>query len=208
MNTRRSWWLAGACLLLMAGTAVLLLRFREGHHLGDPGLQLADIPLVDEEGKTATTNSIYLPPTIQDWTSELLPITRQELEVLPPDTTFGRRVYRSPDGRSTVTVSGVLMGTDRTSIHKPEFCLPGQGLRIVRRTKDQLLIEKPYPYYLPITRIDAEWDYRQKDGKVIVAGAVYVYWFVSDTRLSNDHFQRMWWLGVHRLPDTVRGRGP
>src|SRR5690606_30647087 len=30
-------------------------------------------------------------------------------------------------------------------------------------------------------------------------GAVYVYWFVSDTRLSNDHLERMWWLAVDLL---------
>ncbi len=34
------------------------------------------------------------------------------------------------------------------------------------------------------------------NGTRTTQGAVYVYWFVSGTRLSNDHFQRMWWLAT------------
>ena len=114
---------------------------------------------------------------------------------LPKDTTFGRRLYAAADGFQ-VQASGVMMGTDRTSIHKPEFCLPAQGFQIHRRTQSRLVIDRPHRYELPITRIDGSREVRRPDGKVIRQGAVYVYWFVSGNRLSNDHLERMWLLAL------------
>ncbi|MEI2685814.1 MAG: hypothetical protein V9G14_05675, partial [Cypionkella sp.] len=47
---------------------------------------------------------------------------------------------------------------------------------------------------------DAVREVRQNNGEVVRHGAVYVYWFVSENRLSNDHIQRMSWLAL----DLVR----
>lgn len=193
------WVLAGACAALMAGAAGLLARFQSGHRLGKPGLILADVPLKNEKGEQATTNSIRLPERVLEYRSQLWPVTTEELRALPRDTTFGRRLYTGPDGYQ-VQVSGVLMGTDRTSIHKPEYCLPSQGFRILRRTQRTIAINRPHRYELPVTRLDGIREIRQSDGKTVRQGAVYVYWFLSENRLSNDHFQRMWWLAL----DLVR----
>lgn len=184
---------ACAALLLMAGTALVLMRFQSGRHLGLPGVRIVATPLNDEKGALAATNSILLPESPLDFRSVLLPVTREELDWLPHDTTYGRRLYTGKDGFQ-VQVSGVLMGTDRTSIHKPEFCLPGQGFQILRRTQTQILIDRPHRYALPVTRLDAIRETRKPDGSVDRVGAVYIYWFLSDSRLSNDHVQRMWWL--------------
>jgi len=140
MKTGKSWVIGAACLLLMGGTALFLARFRQGHSLGQPGLKIASIPLTDETGEVVTTNSIFLPEAVLDYKSELQPVQREELDWLPPDTTFGRRLYTAKDGFQ-VFVSGVLMGTDRTSIHKPEFCLPGQGFEIRSRSQRTIVIE-------------------------------------------------------------------
>jgi hypothetical protein len=121
------------------------------------------------------------------------------LEWLPPDTTFGRRQYKAGDGFQ-VFVSAVLMGSDRTSIHKPEYCLPSQGFRITRRSQNEIPIQSPHSYLLPVTRLDALKEVRLPGGRTQEMGAVYVYWFLSDTRLSNDHLERMWWLAM----DLVR----
>jgi len=51
------------------------------------------------------------------------------VDTLPRDTSFGQRRYRSPDGAVT-QVNVVLMGSDRTSMHKPQFCLEGAGWQI------------------------------------------------------------------------------
>lgn len=200
MNRIRTRILVAVSLALIAGTALLLARFQSAHRLGQPGLKLADLPLMDEEGQPATTNSIYLPETVLDYRSELLPVTREELDWLPADTTFGRRMYRSESDGFLAQISGVLMGTDRTSIHKPEYCLPGQGFQIHRRSREFIEIERPHRYRLPVMRLDALRELRQPNGRSDRWGAVYVYWFVSDSRLSNDHFERMWWLAA----DLVR----
>lgn len=191
--------MAAVCLVLMAGTAGVLARFHGTQHLGKPGLRLVDLALTNELGKAVTTNSILLPERLLEFRSELQPVQRVELDMLPPDTIYGRRLYTSPEG-GQVYVSGVLMGADRTSIHKPEYCLPGQGFQIVDRFQREILIDRPHRYRLPVTRLDAVREIRRPDGSTIRQGAVYVYWFLSDSRLSNDHLQRMWWLAL----DLVR----
>lgn len=187
-----------ACLVLMGGTAAVLARLRGGQRLGEPGLRLVEVPLADEKGVLVTTNSIFLPERLLDFQSELLPVTRVEYDWLPRDTTYGRRMYRAEDGFQ-IQVSGVLMGTDRTSIHKPEYCLPGQGFQIQRQSQRIIPIQSPHRYQLPVMRMDALREVQLPDGKVERLGAVYVYWFLSDTRLSNDHAQRMWWLALDLL---------
>ncbi len=49
-----------------------------------------------------------------------------ELTVLPSDTRFVKRVYRSADGCEYL-VGIVIGGVSKRSIHRPELCLPGQG---------------------------------------------------------------------------------
>jgi hypothetical protein len=85
------------------------------------------------------------------------------------------------------------MGTDRTSIHKAELCLQGQGLHIEQMTKDTVPMEKPEPYNLPVIKIVAT-DQISVDGQPVTKKCVYVYWYVADGVLSNDHtgFGRMW----------------
>lgn len=191
---------SGVALLLMLGTALVLARTQRSQHLGQPGLRLVDLGLTNEIGEAVTTNSVFLPERPLNYQSVLRPVAREELNWLPADTTFGRRLYSTPDGFEAL-VTAVLMGTDRTSIHKPEYCLPGQGFQIVRRTPTRILIDRPHRYELPVMRLDAIREIQMPNGGGTArVGAVYVYWFVSASRLSNDHFQRMWWLAT----DLVR----
>ncbi|MCC6235247.1 MAG: exosortase-associated EpsI family protein [Verrucomicrobiales bacterium] len=195
MNRGRSLVVVVVGLLLMSLAALALARFRGSQRLGEPGLKLTDVRLSDPEGVVLTTNSIELPERLLEYSSVILPVTQEEYTWLPRDTTYGRRMYTAPDGFQ-IQVSGVLMGTDRTSIHKPEYCLPAQGFRILRNTKTDIRIERPHPYRLPVVRMDAVREGKRPDGTTFSQSAVYVFWFLSDTRLSNDHAQRMWWLAM------------
>lgn len=200
MNRSKHWLVAASCIALMATTGWFLhQRASLGHRLGKPGLRVVDVPLPGEDGKPVTTNSISLPETALDFRSAPQAVTKMELDWLPRDTTFGRRLYTAPDGFQS-QVTGVLMGTDRTSIHKPEFCLPSQGFRILHGDRTEIIIDRPHRYALPVMRLDAVREVRQNNGEVVRHGAVYVYWFVSENRLSNDHIQRMSWLAL----DLVR----
>lgn len=59
----------------------------------------------------------------------LEPISLGEKTVLPPDTQIFKRIYRSPFGVQFI-VSAVIGGTSKSSIHRPELCLPAQGYQM------------------------------------------------------------------------------
>jgi hypothetical protein len=200
MTRSKPWLVAASCIVLMASAAWFLnQRANMGHRLGKPGLVVAEVPLPGEDGKPATTHSIALPERALDYQSTPQPVTKMELDWLPRDTTFGRRLYTAPDGFQS-QVTGVLMGTDRTSIHKPEFCLPSQGFQILRSARTEIIIDRPHRYALPVMRLDALREGKLANGQTARHGAVYVYWFVSENRLSNDHIERMRWMAM----DLVR----
>ena len=61
--------------------------------------------------------------------SESLPAGEAELRTLPPDTFIEKREYRTPDGAWYV-VTLVVGGASKSSIHRPELCLPSQGFQM------------------------------------------------------------------------------
>jgi hypothetical protein len=182
-------------LLLVGGASGFLMRWRTIQKLGQPGVKVVAEPIYDERGIRAATNSAFLPERVLDCSSEPVGLTRLELDWLPKDTTYGRRHYKSQDGFEML-VSVVLMGTDRTSIHKPQYCLPGQGWNINSSESGltSVRIERPHPYDLPVMKLMTT-AYRDKpDGHKTVVRGIYVYWFVADGELTGDHMQRMWWM--------------
>ena len=68
--------------------------------------------------------------------SEAIPPSEAELHVLPEDTIIDKRVYRSQDG-AWYSVALVIGGRSKSSIHRPELCLPSQGFQMAEpRTCD------------------------------------------------------------------------
>ncbi|MGZ5543426.1 MAG: hypothetical protein ACXWIU_02025, partial [Limisphaerales bacterium] len=140
-----------AAMLLIVLGAVALVYFRAHQKLGAPGVKVVAVPLVDEKGNPMTRQSVPLPEKVLDFKSQPIPITEPQLHALPGDTTYGRRLYFTDDGfRAAGGV--VLMGSDRTSIHKPEFCLPGNGWHILKKEADEIAISSPQPYKLPVMK--------------------------------------------------------
>ena len=76
-----------------------------------------------------------------------------EINWLPADTSLGRRSYFAADGFGCV-LSVVLMGTDRTSIHRPQICLTGQGWALETGGDEEasITIDRPHRYDLPVRR--------------------------------------------------------
>lgn len=180
-------------LALIGACAGFLSRFDGRQHLGRPGVKVVPGTIHDEHGKVAGTNMVFLPEDVLDFKSSPSPISRQELDWLPKDTTYGRRRYTSPGGHF-LDVSVVLMGTDRTSIHKPEYCLPGQGFGSIDTEATAILIDKPHPYRLPVKKMTATKTFKTADGQTGTVRAVYVYWFVADDQITASHVERMWWM--------------
>src|SRR6185503_13226740 len=138
---------------LLAGTA-LFLQYRKTHQrLGQPAVKVIPTPIYDPEGKVAGTNSVALPETVLDFKSETEPVARLVLEWLPADTTYGQRRYKAGDGWE-LAFTAILMGADRTSIHKPRYCLHGSGWTIVSEEPDTVTISRPHTYQIPVTRMN------------------------------------------------------
>ena len=63
-------------------------------------------------------------------TSETLSATEAERHVLPEDTRVERKLYTAPDG-AWFNVTLVVGGRSKSSIHRPEMCLPAQGFQMM-----------------------------------------------------------------------------
>jgi hypothetical protein len=174
-----------AAMLVIVLGAVALVYFRGHQKLGMPGVKVVNVPLRDDKGKAMTKQSVPLPENVPGFESKPVPIDENQLRALPRDTTYGRRFYYTEDGFRAVA-GVVLMGSDRTSIHKPEFCLPGGGWHIQKKEADEIAIAGPQPYKLPVMK----WTVRQETRGGTVAG-LYVFWFVDDHEMTREHSGRM-----------------
>lgn len=178
-------------MLMLAGTAFLLIRLQNSRQLGRPGVKVIAQSVYDEAGHLVGTNMIGLPPRVMDYTSEVAAVSMMETKGLPRDTTYGRRVYSAPD-QFVLTLSVVMMGTDRGSIHEPEYCLSGQGWRPEKMEFRTIPIAGSKPFALPVKKIVSSKDITVPGGGKELWNGVYVYWFVADNEVTAKHGQRMW----------------
>jgi hypothetical protein len=197
---KQKWMMVILALGLMGGTAALLTRLKATQQLGQPAVKTRPIP-------GSERLEVQLPERVLDCTSEAVEVDKTTLGWLPPDTSFGQRVYRAPDGFETA-VNVILMGRDRTSIHKTEFCLEGQGWVIDRSASSQATVrmDRPYPYDLPVMKFVATKQVTAH-GQPITARGIYVLWFVADNdEYTAQHWQRMWWMARDLLRTGVLRR--
>jgi hypothetical protein len=180
---RRKIILSFIVMAMIAGTAALLAAVPQ--KLGRPGVKATEVP-------GSPRMQIYLPDQVLGFASTSRDLDEKSLEMLPKDTSSAEKLYYQP-GSVPIVASVVLMGTDRTSIHKAEYCLQGQGLHIEQMTKDSVRMTQPQPYDLPVIKLIATGT-ELVDGKKITRKCVYVYWYVADGALSNDPrgIERMW----------------
>lgn len=202
--TRAKWLYAAVALALMAGGAGLLLRLQSAQRLGAPGLKV-------ERTAAGAVARVLLPERVAGFSSEALPPAPEEKTNLPADTTFGKRVYRAEDG-FVALATVVLMGTDRTSIHKPQFCLTGQGWGIERTELVTVAVARGgegggtgAAYELPVMKLTTTKRV-EVDGQVVVRRGIYVYWFVADGRVTAQHWERMWWMARELVTTGVLQR--
>jgi hypothetical protein len=174
---------------MMAVAGVFLARFHSIQRLGRPGVKT--IPL----GRGDMVQ-VVLPESVPNYKAQIIPVSDVESNSLPADTCFGKMYYSSADGFDA-SVNVVLMGADRTSLHKPQFCLEGQGWRIdgSASTQETLHMPAPVPYDLPLVKLVATKEFNINGQRVIKKG-IYVYWYVADNMVSASQsgYQRMWWM--------------
>jgi exosortase len=142
-------------------------------------------------------NPIALPDFIgTEWIGQRIDVTAVERSILPPDTGYSRKNYVSVADRSQqVFVSVVLSGQDRTSIHRPELCLVGQGW-VIERSESAELWTAPS---LPITLLHLRRDAWTRSGERHVLHALFAYAFVSEDAVEGTHAGMLWDNAMHRL---------
>ena len=193
-------------LALIGGTAVLLHRLHGVQKLGQPGVKVVAEPTRSETGQVLATNSVYLPEHVLNFASTNLPISTNVVNFLPPDTTYGSRHYWTSDGFAA-TLNVVLMGTDRTSIHKPQICLKAQGWNFPPAETVAIPMKRPTPHTLTAKRIlTDDRQFKTQDRRVETVRGIYVYWFVADNLLSENHVKMMWWMSRDLIRTGVLDR--
>ncbi|MBL9168471.1 MAG: exosortase-associated EpsI family protein [Verrucomicrobiales bacterium] len=191
--------------LAVAATGVFIDKLRNNQRMGRPGLKVVSVPSLDVKGNPIGTNSVYLPEKVLSFDSRPMPVAQMVLDLLPKDTTYGQRLYQSADGMY-VSTSVVLMGSDRSSIHKPQICLVAQGWKIDRSQATHLVIDRPTRYELPVMRLDLSKERQQADGSKDRVRGIYLYWFVSQDQLTADHLDRQWWMARDLLTQGLLQR--
>jgi hypothetical protein len=191
----QKWLLLLLAFALMAGTAGALVRLKAFQKIGQPGIIATTIP-------GGLMMKIDLPERVLDCASTNMPESELELGYFPKDTSYARRIYQSPDGFA-VSSTVILMGADRTSIHKPDYCLTGQGWDIRSKETVKVPVAGASPYELPVSKWVLSKPVQTPDGQTKSVGAIYVYWFVADGEETPSHNQFMRWLALDLLRKAV-----
>ncbi|MFM8471410.1 MAG: exosortase/archaeosortase family protein [Limisphaerales bacterium] len=182
--------LIGALVLMaVAGGAIFQLQARQ--KLGRPGV------LAEPQPGSARWR-IPLPERVGGMASQEVPPAKEELDGLPPDTSFGKRVYSSEDA-TPLLLQVVLMGRDRTSIHQPQYCLTGQGWLIEKTEEVRLSLAGSQAREIPALKLTASKVFAAPDGQRETVRAIYVYWFVADGALTAHRAERLSWMAKELL---------
>ncbi len=137
---------------------------------------------------------LELPPTAGRFLGYREEPDEVEKTVLPSDTGIAKMIYRTgaagPGRRDIAHVTLVLAGAERSSIHRPEVCLQGQGWSLIDSTTVSVDIEADHS--LLVQDLTIERPVPTKDGTTRRLRAHYYYWFVGTDRTTPSHFQRVW----------------
>lgn len=174
------WILFSVALALIAATAGGLNWIKTHQKLGQPGVKFTPVT-------GSVQVKIDLPERVLDFTSTNIPEPEVVLGYLPKDTSYAERLYRSPDG-AAMTGTIVLMGTDRTSIHKPDYCLPGQGWHIDSKNVVNVPVGGARPYDLPVAKWIISANFQRPDGGTEKHSGIYAFWFVADNEQTPSFY--------------------
>ncbi|NCC50037.1 MAG: exosortase-associated EpsI family protein [Spartobacteria bacterium] len=130
-------------------------------------------------------------------------LSLQEKQILPSDTVVVKKRYVNPAGK-TIFVSIVLSGVERSSIHRPEGCVQGQGRTIVKTHTIKVPLLNRAPLDIKLLELVREYT-SANSGKVDVP-QYYAYWFVGKDRETPDNLARMFWMAYDRIFRNVAHR--
>lgn len=132
--------------------------------------------------------NLSLPFKIGDMIGFETQISEAERIILPSDTEFVRKTYRSRTG-DQVLVSIVLSGSDKRSIHRPEICLPGQGWTVKGGKTQEIDLSDAKT--LDVMNLYLERQVQQDSGEKLPLYSYYMYWFVGSDLVTSSHLERI-----------------
>ncbi len=119
-----------------------------------------------------------------------------EKKLLPPDTQVRKNWYKRGANESVV-LSIVLSGKNRSSIHRPEVCLVGDGSQISRSFTHGIALADGR--ILKVKVLEMVHQFKDRQGHIRSGTSYYAYWFAGIGRETPDHVQRMIWMASDRL---------
>jgi hypothetical protein len=175
---------------LVVGEMIWLRRVAVAPGQGEAGVALA------AEGK----NPVELPAFLgTEWIGRRVEVSAVEREVLPPDTGYSRKQYVAvADSRQQVLLSIVLSGRDRSSIHRPELCLVGQGWTIAESGLHTFKYPGAGGAAFAATLLRVRREVQGPRGKIVVPQLV-AYWFVGGDGVEASHGRRVLRDAVNRV---------
>jgi EpsI family protein len=134
-----------------------------------------------------------------EWFGRRAAVSEVERQILPPDTGYSRKHYVSvADPAHSVFLSIVLSGRDRTSIHRPELCLVGQGWSIEDRREHRFSFPGRSGASFPATVLEVSRGVATPRGRALVP-QVTAYWFVDRDAVVASHWARFLRDAWHRV---------
>ncbi len=172
-----------ANLILVSATGAFLVRLKASQRLGEPGVKAS-------QNTNSPRMTIHLPGNLLNYTADPQGALPEELGVLPKDTSIARTRYSSTN--NIIDLAVVLMGTDRTSIHQPQFCLKGQGWQIDKTEVVTIPVKSPTGDEMPVMKLTTTKQFRDGSGRETTVRGIFVYWFVTKGMQTPQHGNRMW----------------
>lgn len=160
------------------------------------GITLSTIFMLPPFQQVDSAMAMEIPDEIGVWRTKPYPVSQKELDILAGDTEFSKAACGVPrysemsyiTGRAPTDVADlsiVMSGHDiANSIHRPERCMPAQGHRGLQGSSSTL--ELANGKTIPVRRILSRFD----PGSGEEATAVTYYFFVGETRITEDHLKR------------------
>lgn len=178
------WRVAAVMVALAVGEMFFLHGLANRPAVGQPGVRLA------ADGK----NPVELPAFLgTEWIGRRAEVAAVEREILPADTGFARKNYVAVNNAAQqVFLSVVLSGRDRSSIHRPELCLVGQGWTVEATKQVQVSLPERGGgrREFPATLLRVRREIATPRGRTVVTQLV-AYWFVGGDEVVATHAGRL-----------------
>jgi hypothetical protein len=142
--------------------------------------------------------NLALPDSIGGYLGFDEDVSLAERRILPADTEFAKKRYVGAFP-SEINCEIVLSGAQKSSIHRPQVCLAGQGWTIVQEQPLQVALMGGATQRVRLLTLS-----RQEKGRPVTG--YFLYWFVGRNRTTDDHVKRILYTSWDRVVHGVNHR--